>query len=162
LDNVPITVEQLSALLTQEAPASDRTYIAALKKRWYKTALLAKFIPMLGIMRPSSFVLPKITNIHPHEFWRVELVNQDTLYRFTVPKIALEKLTCAFDLGLPIECLVYAKQCVTPPKVEYRQEIIYVQKEVEFEPDRDPLILALVKCRDDIGIPYLVHGWKHE
>ena len=149
------TIEQLDRLFEQKLSAiSDVSYIDALRTRWQAPATQAGFLPLAGLVKVSD--LPRTYTIHPLEYWRVERVNMRELHRFAVPPAAKEKLDRAYAAGIPVKWLLWAEQYVTPPKIEYRQETIYVTRELF-----DPALIALIESGKDIGIPYLVHCWLH-
>jgi hypothetical protein len=152
------TIEQLSALFERElSMIEDTTYIDALRGRWAEPAIRAGLLPLAGIVNVTE--LPRKYPIHPLEYWEVERVNLREPGRFAVPQEAREKLSRASKADMPVKWLLWAEQHVTPPEIEYRQETIYTVKKVYRK--FDPALIALLKCGEEIGIPYLVHCWLH-
>jgi hypothetical protein len=153
------TAERLSTLFQQALPATtDRTYIDTIRQRWEAPALQAGFLPLAGTITVGE--LPSTYRVHPLEYWHIERVSLHELSRFSVPSEAREKLDRAYALGVPVKWLLWAEQHVTSPKITYRQETIYVVKEVVIR-RYDPALIALIKGGNDMGIPYLVHCWLH-
>ena len=152
------TIDQLARLFEQTPPtildAQDVSYADALRGRWQKSAIKAGLLPLAGLINVCE--LPRTYTIHPLEYWRVERVSVHESQRFAVPLEAREKLDQAYAAGMPVKWLLWAEQHVTPPKIEYRQETVYITR-----PYSDPALIALIKVGNDVGIPYLVHCWLH-
>ncbi|HLZ58354.1 MAG TPA: hypothetical protein VKR06_15555 [Ktedonosporobacter sp.] len=152
------TIDQLTRLFEQTTPtnldAPDASYADALRRRWQESAREAGLLPLAGLVNVCE--MPRTYTIHPLEYWRVERVNMREAHRFAVPPAAHEKLEQAYAAGVPVKWLLWAEQHVTPPKIEYRQKTVYVTKVYS-----DPALIALIQAGNDVGIPYLVHGWLH-
>lgn len=146
---LPDDVAQIAA--TNRLGPFSQAYLAA---RNAQPVAQAGFLPLAGVVKVSE--LPRKYVIHPLEYWRVERISLQDLKRFAVPVAAREKLNRAYALEVPVKWLLWAEQYVTPPKIEYRQKTIYVERQCY-----DPALIALLKGGDDIGVPYVVHCWLH-
>ena len=151
--------DQLARLFEQTLPttldASDISYIDALRQRWSALTAEAGLLALSGLVNVRD--LPRRYTIHPLEYWHVERISVGEVHRFAVPPEAQEKLELACIAEIPVKWLLWAEQHVTPPKVEYRQETIYITRKVY----SDPILIALIEAGHDVGIPYLVHCWLH-
>src|SRR5579884_2914298 len=133
------TIDQLARLFEQTSPtildAPDVSYADALRRQWQEPAIKAGLLPLAGLFNVCE--LPRTYIIHPLEYWRVERVSVRESQRFAVPPEAREKLDQAYAAGMPVKWLLWAEQHITPPKIEYRQETVYVTKLYS-----DPVLIA--------------------
>ncbi len=154
-----ITSDSLARLFEQTSPttfdASDVSYIDALRQRWATPTAKAGLLPLSGLVNVRD--LPRRYTIHPLEYWHVERISVSKVQRFAIPAEAQEKLELARIAEVPVKWLLWAEQHVTPSKVEYKQETIYITRKVY----TDPILIALIEAGHDVGIPYLVHCWLH-
>jgi hypothetical protein len=155
------TIDQLARLFEKTSStildAPDVSYADALRRRWQMPAVEAGLLALAGLVEVGD--LPRTYTIHPLEYWRVERVSKREAQRFALPSEAREKLDRAYAAGIPMKWLLWAEQHITPPKVEYRQETVYVTR--SFAGSSDPALIALIEAGNDVGIPYLVHCWLH-
>jgi hypothetical protein len=104
-----------------------------------------------GIFKVTDF--PKRNVIHPNEYWEATRVK--TVDLIQGPEDIRRKLKNAYELGIQFEWFILLDQHITPPKVRYIKE-----KREKFR--FDPILIGLIKCEEDKGIPYLIGIWDHE
>jgi hypothetical protein len=104
-----------------------------------------------GIFKVTDY--PRKNVIHDNEYWVATRVKPDDLIQG--PEDIRRKLKKAYELGIPFEWFILLDQHITPPKVRY----------IKKKPDRfrfDPILIGLIKCGEETGIPYLIGVWDHE
>jgi len=161
-----LTEQEIPNPLEKEAPPdTDISYADSLRRLyWDKTKELpAK--PLRGIIQPSS--LPTRYRIHSHEYWDFTLIRKSKPY--PLPEVIREKLCRAQEVGIPFKWFIWVEQHIIPPEIKILpRETVYVVKEVFVYIPRivgsrfDPMLLGLIACGKDAGIPYLLGSWEHE
>lgn len=136
----------------KDAPSeTDNCNVASIRLKYQDLIRQAELDP-IGNVALDVTKFPKRYEIHPTEYWEATRLRRSDINK-KVPKELLPKLKAIYELEIPFKWYIWIEQYILPQEPAYKSVPTF-----RF----DPVLIALIQCEENLGVPYLIGIWDHE